>query len=117
MTLHPFVVYYFDENGTVQHKSYCVLSDYNKHSAEAVHTFIQKLIPELKQLIPELETVHFFSDGGPAHYKNKSNFANLSFFEKEYGLKMIWHFWASGHGKNSCDGIGGTTKRLFRLAS
>ena len=45
MTLHPFVVYYWDENGTVQHKSYCVLSDYRKHSAETVHTFIQKLFP------------------------------------------------------------------------
>lgn len=49
--------------------------------------------------------------------KNKSNFANLSFFEKEYSMKVRWNFWASGHGKNACDGIGGSTKRQFRLAS
>ena len=28
-----------------------------------------------------------------------------------------WHFFASCHGKSACDGIGGTLKRLARLAS
>ncbi|EFX73443.1 hypothetical protein DAPPUDRAFT_109754 [Daphnia pulex] len=76
-----------------------------------------ELIPKLKELIIGIDAIHFFSDGGPAHYKNKSNFANLSFFEKEYSMKVRWNFWASGHGKNACDGIGGSTKRQFRLAS
>ena len=102
-TLHPFVIYYRRENGGVKHKSYCVLSDYLKHDAESVHTFIKELIPKLKDLIQGLEKIHIFSDGGPAHYKNKYNFANLSFFVKEYDIKVEWNFWAPGHGKNACD--------------
>jgi hypothetical protein len=118
VTLHPFVIYYKGENDEVaKHKSYCVLSDYLKHDAESVHTFIKELIPKLKELIIGIDAIHFFSDGGPAHYKNKYNFANLSFFEKEYSMKVRWNFWASGHGKNACDGIDGSTKRQFRLAS
>lgn len=116
-TLHPFVVYYRGEDVKVTHKSYCVLTEYLKHDAESVHTFIRELIPQLKELIPGLEKMHIFSDGGPAHYKNKYNFANLSFFLREYDFQVEWNFWAPGHGKNACDGIGGSTKRLFRLAS
>lgn len=33
------------------------------------------------------------------------------------GLNAEWHFFASCHGKSACDGIGGTLKRLARLAS
>ncbi|KAI9562528.1 hypothetical protein GHT06_009976 [Daphnia sinensis] len=36
--------------------------------------------------------------------------------EADFGLKAEWHFFASCHGKSACDGIGGTLKRLARLA-
>jgi hypothetical protein len=29
----------------------------------------------------------------------------------------IWNFFATSHGKNACDGVGGTTKRVAALAS
>ena len=37
--------------------------------------------------------------------------------EQDFGLAAEWHFFASCHGKSACDGIGGTLKRLARLAS
>ena len=32
-------------------------------------------------------------------------------------MKASWHFFATSHGKSPCDGLGGTSKRLLRLAS
>ena len=115
-TLHPFVIYYII-NGERKNKSYCVISDCLKHDATAVNCFIKLLVEEIKLTIPDLSKIIFFSDGGPAHYKNKYNFANLSMFKNDFGIMAEWHFWATCHGKNACDGIGGTVKRLARRAS
>jgi hypothetical protein len=49
--------------------------------------------------------------------KTKKNFANLCAHFEDFKLQDEWHFFASCHGKSSCDGIGGTVKRLARLAS
>jgi hypothetical protein len=38
----------------------------------------------------------------------------LSFFQTDFQISAVWNFWASCHGKNACDGIGGRVKRLFR---
>lgn len=37
--------------------------------------------------------------------------------ENDFGLTAEWNFFATSHGKNSCDGIGGTTKREVTRAS
>lgn len=44
--------------------------------------------------------------------KTKKNFCNLMHHEADFGLKASWNFYATSHGKNTCDGIGGTVKRL-----
>lgn len=35
----------------------------------------------------------------------------------DFGFEAEWHFFASCHGKNACDGVGGTTKREVSKAS
>ena len=35
----------------------------------------------------------------------------------DFGLECEWHFFATSHGKGSCDGIGGTVKRSVAKAS
>jgi hypothetical protein len=55
------------------------------HDAQSVHAFIQDLVPKLKNLSSMIRTLLFFSDGGPAYYKNRYNFANLSFFNVDFG--------------------------------
>ena len=52
----------------------------------------------------------YFSDGCAGQYKNRYNFSNISYHEKDFGVKCEWHFFATSHGKNACDGIGGTVK-------
>ena len=61
--------------------------------------------------------VFYFSDGSGAQYKNFKNFANLTFHKQDFGIEAEWHFFATSHGKNACDGVGGTLKRLAAKAS
>lgn len=59
----------------------------------------------------------YFSDGASSQYKNKKNFTNICHHKPDFGLDADWNFFASSHGKNACDGIGGTTKRAVTKAS
>ena len=61
--------------------------------------------------------MHYFSGGCVGQYKNKYNFTDLCYHEKDFGLACEWHFFATSHGKNACDRIGGTVKRATAHAS
>ena len=111
VTLHPFVVY-FKSNNEIHHKSFCIFSDYLVHNAGTVYVFISKIIPLLKECLPRLKKIFYFSDGAGSQYKNRFNFANLACHKDEYAIDAEWHFSASCHGKGPCDGIGGCVKRL-----
>jgi hypothetical protein len=69
-----------------------------------------------KKALPGVKTI-YFSDGARRQYKNKKNFVNMCQHENDIGLVAEWNFFATSHGKNSCDGIGGTTKREVTRAS
>ena len=53
----------------------------------------------------------YFTDGSVSQYKNTKNVPNLCHHLNDSGLEPEWNFFATDHGKNACDGIGGTTKR------
>ena len=59
----------------------------------------------------------YFSDGSGAQYKNFKNFTDLLLHEKDFDLKAEWHFFATSHERNACDGVGDTIKRLAAHAS
>ena len=42
---------------------------------------------------------------------------SLCYHQIDFGIKCEWHFFGTSHGKNSCDGIGGTVKRAVAMAS
>lgn len=111
-TLHPFSVY-----TTKGHVSYCVISDHMAHSSIAVHAFRTAVLEDLKAKHPEINEIIYFSDGAGSQYKNFKNLTNLLHHESDYGIKASWNFFATSHGKNTCDGIGGTVKRLARRHS
>ena len=58
-----------------------MISDYLKHDTVTVHCFIAKIIPDMKQVIPGLEKLKYFSDGAASQYKN---FVNLCFHEQDF---------------------------------
>ena len=118
-TIHPFVIYYMDEESKkLAYLSLVIISDCMTHDTVAVHLFQRLMIDFLKQNLPHKpEKLHYFSDGAASQYKNKSNFLNLCHHENDFGIKAEWNFFASSHGKNACDGVGGTVKCLAALAS
>lgn len=69
------------------------------------------LIPKILSIQPTTSKILYFSDGCKAQYKSKYSFINIYHHFEDFGVKAEWNFWATSHGKNATDGIGGTTKR------
>ena len=117
-SLHPFVVYYKDEQGIVQHVSLVIISECLSHDTTAVHLFQRLLVNYLKEKVGGFPAkIYYFSDGAASQYKNKKNFLNLCHHQEDFGVDAEWHFFATSHGKGPCDGVGGTVKRLAARAS
>ena len=116
-TIHPFLFYY-KSNNILSHKTYCFISDCMEHKTSLVYTFQTSLITDLKKNLPTLKKIHYFTDGSIAQYKNKYNFINLCHHAADFDeIVPEWNFFATSHGKNVCDGIGGMVKRAASKAS
>lgn len=71
------------------------------HDTVAVHLF--------QQYIFLTEQVH--------NIKIKNFFINLTHHLEDFKINAEWTLFPTSHGKESCDGIGGTLKRLAARAS
>ena len=74
-------------------------------------------MPELKNKHQNLSKIHYFSDGCSSQYKNCFNFINLCHHFDDFVITAEWNFFATSHGKNACDGVGGNVKRSLAKAS
>ena len=63
-TIHPFVLYYMDENtNSVQHNTYASVSYHTIYNTIAIYTFVKKLLLEyLKPSFPQMKKDIYFSD-------------------------------------------------------
>ena len=95
--IHLFVVYDKSNNGDLCHRAFGILY--------------------VKLYLPQLQKIHYFSGRSCAQYKNSKNFANLIFHVQDIGITAEWNFFATSHGKNLCDGVGGTVKCCATRAS
>lgn len=117
-TLHPFVIYYrTNSENKITNSSFCFLSADTKHRTSMVYSFLCKLIPRIKEKCPNTDKIHYFTDGCAGQYKNKYNFINICNHLKDFKISCEWHFFATSHGKNACDGIGAVIKRSTAKAS
>lgn len=115
ITVHPAVVY-FKKDDKIECESYAIISEDLNHNTNAVHLFIEKLLNDLKAN-HSIQKVIYFSDGSAAQYKNKSNFINLIYHKRDFGVEASCQFFATSHGKSPCDGIGGKVKRVAGRAN
>lgn len=119
-TVHPFACYYksIDENeSTVIPLSLVIISNNLTHNTTAVYRFQEVLTSFLKEKIPNVSKIIYFSDGAAAQYKNRYNLLNLLHHEEDFGIQAEWHFFATSRGKGPSDGLGGTVKRLASRAN
>ncbi|MES9901650.1 MAG: hypothetical protein ABW168_03080 [Sedimenticola sp.] len=113
VTIHPVVVYYRDnENSELTHRSYVFVSDDLGHNIGSVYAIMKQLVPQLKNDIPGLECIHYWTDSPSSQYRNKSAFYIVSDHDGIFGIPATWDYFEAGHGKGPCDGVGGTAKRM-----
>ncbi len=110
-TLHVAHVYYA-EGEEIKSFSFVGISEVGKHDHTAVHIMVKNLVRHLKSKFDLVSKITYMSDGAPSQYKNRFNFRNLAMHIEDFDVQAEWHFFPSCHGKNACDGVGGTIKRL-----
>ena len=107
---------YYKQNDELKHVNIAVISDNLNHDTIAVYEYQKIVISYLKTNFA-VKKVYYLTDGAGQHFKNKSNFQNLLFHEKDFGVTAEWHFHATAHGKGACNGIGANLKRGAKRAS
>ena len=111
-TVHVFVCIYKGADSKLKYVHHVVISDYLKHETSAVHLFQTRLMKQLPSILPfKIKRVIYITDGAASQYKNRYNFCNLMHHEIDFGCPAEWSFHPTSHGKNLCDGVGGTVKR------
>ena len=93
-------------------KAWAFFSDNLAHDTTAVYCIQKLIIDYLKSKFQTVNKLFYFTDGPGQHFKNKSNFQNLIFHYEDISVEAEWHFYATAHGKNGCDGIGATIKAM-----
>ena len=100
----------------IDHQSYVFVSDETLRDARFVFALITKLVPTLLELVPCLKFIHYWIDSPTSQYRNKTIFKIVSCHQEYFIVLASWSYMKSGHGKGSCDPIGGTAKRKADIA-
>jgi hypothetical protein len=116
-TVHPFCVYFKNAENGLENFSFVVIAESLQHNIVAVTLFKNKIIQYIQDRFGIISKLCFFSDGAASQYKNKKNFYDICQLKDALNIDVEWHFFATSHGKNSCDAIGSTVKRMATRAS
>ena len=108
--LHLLVVYFIDGDGNIQHNSLCFISDDNNRDTNFVYKIQTILVDYLKENLPIVDKIFYFSDGCAEQYKNPKNFSNLCHHQQDFNMDAEWILFATSHGRSPCDGVGGFVK-------
>ena len=92
------------------HEASVFLSDDLVHDAHAVKHFEELYIKHLKNQNVEVDNHVVFSDGCATQFKSKIPFKYVETSKADRGYTMERNFFASHHGKNECDSLGGLVK-------
>ena len=68
-----------------------------------------ELFGNIMQHYPSFDLINVFT-GGPTSQFKRYLFSNLAGWEKEFSVKFFWNFFATSHGNEENDAIGGTVK-------
>lgn len=114
ISLHTGTFFYKkEEKKCIECVLFGTVSECLRHDAAAIWAHLQPVFELMKTYVPEINTIHFQSNGPSTQYKNKSNFFLMSHYCRTIGLKhATWNFSTPGHGKSFADGCGGTIKNM-----
>jgi hypothetical protein len=113
-TTHAFVSYFKNSKNELENLCFVIILH---HDTVTVYIFQKHLMEFLKENVPHTSKIYYFSYGASAQYKNKNSSINLCHHNTDFGINAEWHFFATSHGKDTCDGAGFTIKRLAARSS
>jgi hypothetical protein len=116
-TIHPFVSCFKNSKKELENPCFVIISECLYHDTVVVYTFQKHLIAFLKENVPNISKIDYFSEDSSAQYKNKYNFFNLCHHSTDFGINAELQFFATAHGKGPCYGVGSTIKRLAARSS
>ena len=88
------------------------------HNASTVVAFIKEVvIQKVKEICPDVNFLHYWSDRPMSQYRNKTIFSVIAHHKKLFGMSATWNYFKAGHGKGPCHGMGGTSKRMADQAT
>ena len=79
------------------------------HSHVVIYHLNNFIIDKLKEKIPSLRKVIFWSDGCASQFKSRYVFLDLTKLHRDIDIE--WNYFESNHGKEAVDGIGGCVKQ------
>jgi hypothetical protein len=94
--------------------SFALVSDNITQGKHEVFACLKYIIGQLKLRHQNLSHVKVFSDGCGGQFKNRFHFKNLIHAVSDFNVTLELAFFATGHGKSPCDGIGAAIKRHVR---
>lgn len=78
----------------------------------AIWAHLDPILEMVKSQNPDVQNLHFFSDGPATQYKQKGNFYMICSEPQQKGFqKTTWNFFEASHRKGAPDGVGGALKR------
>ena len=72
---------------------------------------LKKLIPNIKEEYPELNTVHYVTDLPTSQYRNKTMYQMVCSHAEEFSVSARLDYLKAGHDTGPCDGLGWRVKR------
>ena len=72
------------------------VSSESHHDATFVYTLIGKLVPLWKEIVPNLEIIHYWTHSLTIQYRNKTIFKVISYHEKYLNCKASWNYTEAG---------------------
>ena len=112
LTLHPMVTYHKDEEGNLLTKSYVGVTIATSHAFPMTLTFLDQLVREVKEQVPDLSHLHIVTDSLTSQYRNRYSCSLLKRAMDLFQIRITWNWLEAGHGKGPCDGVGGAIKGL-----
>lgn len=92
-------------------RSKAFVSNNLTHTKESIVPYMYRLLSELPKTVKVLKV---WSDGPSSQFKNKYMAVMVQHLETKLGIKIIWNYFATSHGKGCVDGIGATVKTVVR---
>ena len=98
--LRPLVVYFIDSDRNIHQNSLCFICDDNNHDTNFIYKKQTILVDYLKENLPIVDNILYFSDGCAKQYENHKNFINLCHHQQVFNMDAEWIFFATWHGKS-----------------